>query len=50
MNFGTAMPQKTQKMPLTIQKTQNGLLVFGLFYREINSNEIFHSHSYRGFL
>ena len=32
-----------------LQKTQNGLLVFGLFYCEINSNKIFHSHSYIGF-
>lgn len=32
------------------QKTQNGLLIFGLFYCETKSNKIFHSHSYIGFL
>lgn len=32
------------------QKIQNGLLIFGLFYCEIKSNKIFHSHSYIGFL
>ena len=33
-----------------LQTTQNGLLIFGLFYCEIKSNKIFHSHSYIGFL